>query len=188
MTETELLEGRDLPAYRSEPLPMAPIRGDFFITEPVLRSTRDALVETALEGIHECGHEEMVLWAGKEWEETTFFLSTILPRTTHSRHGVDIEEQAVGLVSQAARKHGVSVLAQVHSHPGSETIHSDGDDDLILMPFEGMLSVVAPRFGVEMNGLGSLSIHQYQNGRWVLCTPKSIEESFTVVSEEIDAR
>jgi len=34
----------------------------------------------------------------------------------------------------------MGILCQVHSHPGSDTRHSDGDDELVLLPFEGMLS------------------------------------------------
>ena len=188
MNELRQLQGKELPAYRKAPLPTGPLQGEFYVTEPVLRATKEALVETALDGIHQGGHEEMVLWAGKEKEDAVFFLPTVLPETSHSRHGVEIDEQAVGHANQAIRPYGIGVLAQVHSHPGSGTVHSDGDDDLILMPFQGMLSIVAPRFGIDMDGLETLSIHQYQDGEWVLCTTDSIEESFTVVPEEIDAR
>lgn len=188
MNRINLLRGGDLPVYRTKPLPVAPIRGQFFVTEFVLQATRQALVDTALSGIHDGGHEGMVLWAGREEGEATFFLSAVLPRARHAPQRVTIEEREVARASRAARPHRLGIKAQVHSHPGSDTRHSDGDDDLILMPFEGMLSLVAPRFGIGMDGLESLSVHQYQEGRWVLCEPDSVTDNFTVVPEEIDVR
>ena len=57
------------------------------------------------------------------------------------------EENATGNASRAARALGLSVVAQVHTHPGRDTRHSDGDDDLVLMPYEGMFSLVVGEYG-----------------------------------------
>ena len=69
---------------------------------------------------------------------------------------------------------GLGILAQVHSHPGWDTRHSDGDDELIVMPFENMLSLVAPFYGRTVYSIIDFSIHQFQNHRWVLCSRDSI--------------
>jgi proteasome lid subunit RPN8/RPN11 len=63
----------------------------------------------------------------------------------------------------------LSIVAQVHSHPGSDTRHSDGDDDLVLMPFPGMFSLVVASYGAGslLPGQGA-GLHQFQDGRWVL--------------------
>ena len=65
----------------------------------------------------------------------------------------------------------LAVVAQVHSHPGSDTRHSDGDDKLILMPYEGMFSLVVANYGDGglLTSEGA-SLHQYQDRRWVLIT------------------
>jgi hypothetical protein len=51
----------------------------------------------------------------------------------------------------------------------SRTRHSDGDDQLILMPFDGMFSLVVADYGygslLPEDGAG---LHQHQDGRWVL--------------------
>ncbi len=50
-------------------------------------------------------------------------------------------------MGRAARRLGLAVMAQVHSHPGADTRHSDGDDELIVLPREGMFSLVIGRYG-----------------------------------------
>jgi hypothetical protein len=59
----------------------------------------------------------------------------------------------------------------VHSHPGQDTRHSEGDDKLILMPYEGMFSLVVADYGhgslLPNEGAG---LHQYQSGRWLQVT------------------
>jgi len=81
---------------------------------------------------------------------------------------VHLDEHAVGATARSARAHSLGVVAQVHSHPGYDTRHSDGDDQLVLMPFEGMFSLVVADFGrgslLPAEGAG---LHQHQGGRWV---------------------
>jgi proteasome lid subunit RPN8/RPN11 len=77
-------------------------------------------------------------------------------------------EAAAGAAARTARALRLGVVAQVHSHPGLDTRHSDGDDDLVLMPFNGMFSLVVARYGegslLPEQGAG---LHQFQDGRWV---------------------
>jgi hypothetical protein len=77
----------------------------------------------------------------------------------------------------------------VHSHPTGATGHSLGDDDMVFMPFERMLSIVVPeyaRFGLLP--LNSLGVHQYQEGRWVLCSRESVHANFVAVPTLQDLR
>ena len=95
---------------------------------------------------------------------------------------------AVGDAARAARHNGLGILCQVHSHPGDDARHSDGDDELVLLPFEGMLSIVVLNFGLQFDGLDIACIHQFQSGRWVLCSQESVRAHTTVISSRIDLR
>ena len=76
--------------------------------------------------------------------------------------------EEIGRLGRRARALGLAVVAQVHSHPGSDTRHSDGDDKLVLMPHEGMLSLVVAHYGSgPLRPDQGAGFHQYQNGRWV---------------------
>jgi proteasome lid subunit RPN8/RPN11 len=67
-----------------------------------------------------------------------------------------------------ARSKRLVLLAQVHSHPGDDTRHSDADDNLVLMAREAMFSVVVARYGDHgISSVDGVGIHQFQDGRWV---------------------
>src|SRR5881396_4059505 len=90
-------------------------------------------------------------------------------KTTQTRPDRVIEPHRMG---RAARRLGLAVMAQVHSHPGADTRHSDGDDELIVLPREGMFSLVIGRYGEgpadPRHGAG---LHQFQDGHWVRVIP-----------------
>jgi hypothetical protein len=180
--------GADLPVYRTRPLPTAILQGQFFVPQEVLSVTSRALVDAALAGIHDGGHEGLVFWAGKELGNGAVFLQAIIPVADHSSQRVMASRTEVGEVARRARAQHLGILCQVHSHPSSDSRHSDGDDELVLLPFENMLSIVAPHFGLRLRLISDCSVHQFQGGRWVLCSTESVERGFTVVPAEMDLR
>lgn len=179
---------RDRPAYRRRPLPHGSVRGLFLIADGLLLATRDALVSFALAGIEDEGHEGIVYWAGRELGTCTVFLQAIVPVADHSHGRVMVSHEEIRRTQRAARDHKLGVLCQVHSHPGGDARHSDGDDELVLLPFEGMLSIVAPRFAIDVQGIADYCVHQYQDGRWVLCSPASVASQLVVVPIARDLR
>ena len=136
----------------------------------MIEATRDGLTSFALAGIRDGGHEGMAFWAGYEAGDATVILQAIVPNAAHSNQKIMASAAAVGDAARAARHHGLGILCQVHWHPGDDARHSDGDDELVLLPFEGMLSIVVPNFGLQFDGLDIACIHQFQSGRWVLCS------------------
>lgn len=175
---------------RTLPLPVGDLRGSFILAESVIPATREALLSFALAGIEDGGHEGMAFWAGCESQEfgSTVILGVIIPDAEHSNQRVIASAEAVGKAARLARAHGLGVLCQVHSHPGQDTRHSDGDDRLILLPFEGMLSIVVPEFGIHFAQLREASVHQFQDGRWVLCSAASVAAKMLNVPARVDLR
>lgn len=176
------------PVYRTRALPVGQLRGTYLIAEPLLHATRSALTSFADAGRNEGGHEGLVYWAGRESAGTTVFLHAIVPRAQHGPARVSVEAAEVGRMQRALRKHRLALLAQVHSHPGDDTRHSDGDDHLILMPHNEMLSLVAPEYGTQLTQFDQLGVHQFQDGVWVWCTPESIRAGCIVVPSMEDLR
>jgi hypothetical protein len=178
----------DFTVHRTRPLPVRELRGCFLIAEPVIHVTRTSLVSFALAGIHDGGHEGMIFWAGLEANDATLILQGIVPDAVHSSHRVMATKEAVGEAARAARANGLGILCQVHSHPGRDSRHSDGDDSLILLPFEGMLSVVVPEFGIHFESIAQSSVHQFQDGKWVLCSEVSVAERVRIIPYRMDLR
>lgn len=150
---------------RRKPLPTGPATGRLVVAEHVLPITQAAL--QASSGNH-CSHEGLVFWLGRNVGADTLVLAATVPPTDNRAGGVFVHEPAVLAASQAAHAVGLGLTGQVHSHPGRDTRHSDGDDELILMPYEGMFSLVIGEYGhgnpLPGDGAG---LHQFQSGRWV---------------------
>lgn len=153
---------------RRTPLPTGPATGRLVVAEHVLGPTRAAL--QASSGNHR-SHEGLAFWLGRNLGSNTLVLAVAVPPTEHRVDGVFVDERAVLATIRAARTVGLGLVAQVHSHPGNDTRHSDGDDQLILMPYEGMFSLVVGDYGhsglLQAEGSG---LHQFQDGRWVHVT------------------
>jgi proteasome lid subunit RPN8/RPN11 len=175
-----------MPVHRLTPLPRGDLRGRVLVSQEIFAVTGNALRKFAFAGIEDGGHEGLVFWAGREIENTTLLLTAIVPDAEHSAQRVMVGREAVGHAARAARAVGLGILCQVHSHPGGDARHSDGDDHLILLPFEGMLSVVVPFFGRTFDSLSDACVHQFQDRRWILCSPESVEDQVVVFPRLID--
>ena len=167
--------------HRRTPLPLAPARGHLIVPESVSISTT-----TALRGFEgpDGSHEGIAFWAGRQVGDDQIVAAVVVPQAEHGRQFVRVSADQIGEVAYQARMRRLVVLAQVHSHPGLDTRHSDADDDLVLMAHEGMFSIVVGRYGEGgiTPELGA-GLHQFQNGRWTQVS--DADTSLIVVSAEL---
>lgn len=151
--------------HRLTELPELPARGRLIVSEGVIPPTRAAIQASSTDSRPD---EGLVLWLGRNIEDTSLVLACAAPRTTHDWGRVHVDETAVGTAASAARAHGLGVIAQVHSHPGKDTRHSDGDDQLVLLPYESMFSLVIADYGLgSIHPTEGAGLHQFQDGRWI---------------------
>jgi proteasome lid subunit RPN8/RPN11 len=152
--------------YRLTPLPIAPAIGKLIVAEQCLDPTRAIL--RLSRGFGGTSHEGLVFWLGRTVGTSTLVLSVGAPNLESTPGSVRVNEDEVGQIARSARAHMLGVVAQVHSHPGFDTRHSDGDDKLVFMPFHGMFSLVVADYGngglTLADGVG---LHQYQRDHWV---------------------
>ncbi len=158
-----------MPVYRTRPLPVADPVGRLIVPSSVVSSTGESLRAF-------CGasgrHEGLVFWVGRRVGTDSIVVGSIVPACHHGPQRVQADSKAVGQVMKRARAAGLGIIAQVHSHPGNDTRHSDGDDDMILMPFDGMFSLVVGRYGnAPIAQEGGVGVHQYQSDRWMQIPP-----------------
>jgi proteasome lid subunit RPN8/RPN11 len=150
--------------HRRTPLPISEARGQLIVAHQVLAATGAALQSSRDPN---GPHEGLVLWLGRTVGTSTLVLAMTQPDTDSGPQYVFCDERAVGDAARTAHAVGLGVVAQVHSHPGTDTRHSDGDDSLVLMPFENMFSLVIGRYGRGALLPPTAGLHQYQDGRWV---------------------
>lgn len=158
-------------SYRLRPLPSGLARGRLIIPAAVVDDTMLAL--RSFRG-PDGPHEGVVFWAGTSTGGETVITAAVVPDADHTWGSVRVDERAVAAAARAIRPYGAGVVAQVHSHPGLGTYHSDGDDDLVLMPFEGMFSVIVGRYASGSFVPAALGVHQFQDDRWVLVTDSEV--------------
>jgi hypothetical protein len=155
--------------HRKTILPRAEARGNLVVAEPILASTSAALRQFSGQ---DGRHEGLVLWLGRWLGHDTCVIGCHVPESDHGWGSVFLDEAAVGHAGRVARRLRLGVVAQVHSHPGSDTRHSEGDDQLILLPRPGMFSLVVANYGDgAMRPENGAGLHQYQDGRWVQIDP-----------------
>jgi len=173
-----------MPVHRLTPLPTSRNRGRLIVPASVIAATK-----AALQRFHgpDGRHEGLAYWMGRRCDADALVMSAVVPASDHGRQHVFVGEAEVGKMSRRARSVGLAIVAQVHSHPGSDTRHSDGDDKLILMPYEGLFSLVVGNYGdgslLPTQGAG---LHQYQDRRWVLIAPAP-SDAVIVVPEILQA-
>ena len=112
---------------RPRPLPRARARGALVVPAVVAETTAIMLREFGAEAKR---HEGLVYWAGRAVGPVTYVMSAVAPRSDHGPYRVLTDERAIGAAAREARRHQLGLVAQVHSHPGHDTRHSDGDDEL----------------------------------------------------------
>lgn len=115
------------------------------------------------------GHECVVLWAaarGPVGDPRT------VERLFHPKHGMSPHLYEIGpgdlyVVNEELLRSQLSLVAQVHSHPGA-AFHSPRDDEGPAVHFPGFLSIVVPNFGREgLNPRSGLYAAEYQgDGEW----------------------
>lgn len=176
---------RESNGYRDD-LPTGDLLGRFFVTEGALLGLERFL--PTYRGV-DGDHEGIGFLCGLETERATVLTTAIAPEADHGRGHVRCRDDQVADAIRIANRLGLGLIAQVHTHPGGVTGHSYGDDDMVFMPFDGMLSIVAPHYArYGLRPLDALGVHQFQDGRWRLMSRESVREGVLLLPSEIDLR
>jgi hypothetical protein len=92
-------------------------------------------------------------------------------------------------VVEALTARQLSLVGQVHSHPGDWVDHSDGDDEGALVKFEGYWSIVVPTFARKgMTPIESCGVHVYRRHAFRRLTSAAIAARVHLVPHCIDLR
>lgn len=127
----------------------------------IWRHLRDA-------GRHRC--EGVGFWAGVIQDRTAEVRAVFVPGQTtgHFDNGlaVVISGEELFRMNVALHQHGLTLFAQIHSHPGA-AYHSSTDDELSVVTQIGSLSLVVPNFANEPFSLESVAAYRLSDaGTW----------------------
>jgi len=131
-------------------------------------------------GVDPNGNEGLVFLCGRAAEDGLTLTAVITPHVRNDFGSVFVTAQEFGRAAKRARALGTQILCQIHSHPGDCCHHSDGDDRLVILPFEGMLSIVMPNYGQPDAPIERWGIHQFLDGSWRWCDAISVRQNFHI--------
>jgi hypothetical protein len=134
-------------------------------------------------------HEGVVYLGGVETVDQSVALLAIAPIATTSQGSFRTDLSANTAVVSTLATCGLTLIGQVHSHPGDWVDHSDGDDRGALVKFEGYWSVVVPTFAQQaLLPLTGCGIHLYSHGRFARLTEAAVGARVRVIPQSIDLR
>ena len=139
-------------------------------------------VEAHLRAVGRKGFEGMALWAGTQDGEIFRVSVTVIPDQRHIRNAdgvcVIVDGDALHRLNVRFYKEGLTLMGQIHSHPG-RAYHSDTDDAYAIATAVGCLSLVVPDFArAPFTIAGSASYRLDEQARW---RPLSAREACALI-------
>jgi proteasome lid subunit RPN8/RPN11 len=136
------------------------------------------LAEAALTHLKRAGRdglEGVALWAGQRDGNAFRIQRTIIPEQDATRTEQGLLYVVAGAelrrINQELYEAGLTLVAQIHSHP-SRAYHSDTDDAFPIVTVLGGVSVVVPDFGRKGVNLTTWEVYRLQPGRnWAHLSP-----------------
>jgi hypothetical protein len=161
-----------------EPEPQAaPI---VFVPESVYAATERRLASQR-------AHEEVVYWAGVETDRVWVVLTCVSPEaaTTAGSFATTAHANAEVIGWTAAR--GLSILGQLHCHPGLLVGHSRGDDKGALTAYRHALSIVVPNYGVDgLENFRRCGVHRFDGGGFRRLDQAEVQSVLRIIPTTFD--
>ena len=126
------------------------------------------LVERSIDEFWNCSggrHECVAYWLAMQAQPRDV-VEVVHPDHTASVLGYAVDGAWLTRFSFDLADRGVTAVAQVHTHPGMSVDHSETDDEFVLVPSAGFLSIVVPDFARDFTS-SRWGIHVLEpSGRW----------------------
>lgn len=152
------------------------------VAESTMRLLRSYL------GIHGENHEGIVYWAGLEGNQAVTVLTVLAPEARTAPRMFSTSPTSNARAVSTARQLGLSILAQVHSHPGRHVGHSGTDDERAFMPYEGFYSLVVPNYAAGDFTPYSCGWYRFENGTFREKDGFWVKNQVCVVPSFVDLR
>jgi hypothetical protein len=142
----------------------------------VPRSAVD-VVHEHLQEMGRAGCEGVGFWAGQllgsEFLVRAGLVPTQVATSTLDGLAVVIPGEELFRMNVWLHQNGMTLIAQLHSHPGS-AYHSETDDALAVVTRVGSLSIVVPDYAANEFSLATAAVHRlHENGTWRLVMPSA---------------
>lgn len=128
--------------------------------------------------------EAGLYWYGIRSNEAASVTVVGIPHQTNRKGNFEVTDDDLAELVLAIPD-GLVVVAQIHTHPGSDTGHSSWDDDLAVS--QKILSLVFPRYGRNLK-LEDAGAHEYIADRWEHLSPRDSAKRIVLAPGMVDTR
>jgi hypothetical protein len=156
------------------------------VLPPLIRH-RVVLSEASIRGLRDClapetrqRHEGIAYLYGLTDGATTVVVGAARPQARTTRSSFAVSSVAMAEVLRAVDTAGLQLVGQAHSHP-EVAYHSDGDDDGARIAYQGFVSIVLPRYAIELPSLAGSAAYFFHDQRFV----ELDLEAVTIVPERL---
>ena len=126
------------------------------------------------------GNESHALLVGTKSQEIFSISDVWFPEQTVSPVSYEVPEEEEFRINVELNKQKLTVIAQIHTHPG-DAFHSSTDDDWPSIALPGSLSIVIPDFGfIDITNLDDWEVFQYDGKCWRHMSKKEVNELFQI--------
>jgi hypothetical protein len=134
-------------------------------------------------------HEQVVYWAGIETKGRWIVTTVIAPEAVTTRGSYVVSSLSNAKVISHLSKLSLSLLAQIHTHPGEFVGHSYGDNQGTLTPYENLLSlVIADYCRSGLLPLTDCGVHRFEQSAFRRLTAQEITALFQIVPVKLNLR
>jgi hypothetical protein len=141
-------------------------------TSSLLAPYADAQVEAGL------------YWYGIRSFEAAIVSVVGIPHQTNREGNFEVRDEDLAALVLAIPDELV-VVAQIHTHPGSDTQHSSWDDNLAVS--QKIISLVFPGYG-QNPSLEDVGVHEFIKGRWSRLSPRDVADRIVLFPGVVDTR
>lgn len=143
-------------------------------------------VQAHLRSVGQQGYEGMALWVGVQQEQHFAVTETVIPAQRHIRTSdgvcVMVPAEELHRLNVWLYRRGLTLLAQIHSHPG-RAYHSTTDDAYAIATTVGCLSLVVPNFAREPFDLARVAVYRLDaKANWNEVASAALMRMITITS------
>lgn len=129
-----------------------------------------------------------VLVGSKNGVETGVVTTLTFPNADLYPGYFSVTPEAMSEAGEHLHEHNLCRLAQVHTHPGSWTGHSEWDDRRAYSQWPGAISIVLPSHARFRPQLKDAGVHLRTEDAWQEVAPDHVSQYLQIVSATLDFR
>ena len=126
------------------------------------------------------------IWYGRRGDEFSVVSMIGVPKQVNNPRNFYIDADSLAELTETIGETGLTVVAQVHIHPGINVEHSPYDDEMIVS--RRIHSLVIPHYGKRPCDLSDVGIHVVRDGGWVLLGSDEGVETVKIIPGVVDMR